>query len=236
MRSLIIHMQGDTKRHKNAQRLMGILPDARIVDAVIGKDVMANTSMANGSHHAPHYPFPLGAGEVGCFLSHRKCWQQIVDTGLNYALIAEDDLDIDPAFWPDVLDLITDHCDADSYIRLPAKQREKPAGDVVQNGKARLFMPRVIGLQTVFQVVGYNAAKRLLQASKVLDRPVDAFIQMHWVTDQPALTIVPNGIRELTEALGGSTIQRKTRTSGKLARELKRVWYRAQIARRPQKA
>jgi glycosyl transferase, family 25 len=235
MISYIIHMQGDQRRQGNADLLLAALPDAQIVDAVVGKDVLDTTTIAAGTRHSPRYPFPLAPGEVGCFLSHRRCWQKIVEQGQDYALIAEDDLSLDSALWPKVLELIRSHADADTFIRIPAKHRERPVLDVGRSGRAKLFLPRVIGLQTVCQVVGRNAARRLLAASETLDRPVDSFVQMHWATGQPVHTIIPGGVRELTDELGGSTIQKKTRASGKLAREIKRAWYRTQINLRPQK-
>jgi len=237
MRSLIIHMRGNQKRQLNAKKLLSDLPSARIVDAVVGQQVLDSNGFAlhPGDLHTPHYPFPLTPGEVGCFLSHRQCWQQIVSEGLEYALIAEDDLAIDPTIWPETLDLLHSHASADTYIRIPAKQREKPAAMVARRDHAALFLPRVIGLQTVCQVVGRNAAQRLLDASAALDRPVDTFIQMHWITGQPVHTILPGGVRELTDELGGSTIQKKSRTGLAPMREIKRTWYRAQIDLRPQK-
>ena len=58
---------------------------------------------------------------------------------------------------------------------------------------------------------------------------------MHWATGQPVHTIYPNGVQELTDDLGGSTIQKKTRTGNVLVREIRRAWYRAQVDLRPQK-
>ena len=34
----------------------------------------------------------LTKGEVGCFISHRKCWEKLVESNENYAVILEDDL------------------------------------------------------------------------------------------------------------------------------------------------
>jgi GR25 family glycosyltransferase involved in LPS biosynthesis len=237
MQSFIIHMSSSTSRRENADLLLATLPNARLVEAVDGRvpDQVVGVKVLPGDHHDPRYPFPLGPGEVGCFLSHRKCWEMIANGDADYALIAEDDLSIDPAIWTDVLGLIETLADADSFIRIPAKQREVAVSATGSQGKTTLFVPRVIGLQTVCQVVGRNAAKRLLAATETLDRPVDTFLQMHWATGQSVQTILPNGVRELTAETGGSTIQKKTRTSSKLMREIKRAWYRAQVNRRPQK-
>lgn len=229
MKSFIIHLPGDHKRAPNAQALLEHLPGAEIVDAVLGRAVMDTALLRPGDLHRPPYPFPLSPGEVGCFLSHRACWQRIVAERLEQALIVEDDLAIDPGPWAEAMVLVADHAGPDCYIRLPAKPGEKPGVTLAEYGAARLFLPRRIGLQTVAQVVGRNAAARLLAASTVIDRPIDAFLQMHWVTGQPVHTILPCGVRELTRDLGGSTIQKKP-AGNRLAREARRALYRARIA------
>lgn len=236
MQSFIIHMPGDARRAPNVARLVELLPQAAVVDAVDGRAVLADRAARTrpGDLHAPHYPFALAAGEIGCFLSHRACWARIVADNLDHALIVEDDMHPDPILWPHVLDLVAAHAGADSFIRLPAKTRERPVAEIDRRGPARLFLPRVIGLQTVAQVVGREAARRLLSASETLDRPVDTFLQMHWVTGQPVHTILPCGVRELTGELGGSTIQ-KTPAGGRLMREVRRAVYRARVAMRPQR-
>lgn len=235
MHSLIIHMPGNSKRAANVEHLLYILPNAEVVEAVNGRDAVTHRQhpTRKGDLYAPYYPFPLSPGEVGCFLSHRQCWQRIVDEGWDVVLIVEDDLALEPEFWQAALSLIEAHADADSFIRLPAKRRESPAAVIDQSGDSKLFLPRVIGLQTVAQVVGRNAAANLLAASTTIDRPVDTFLQMHWIHGQKIHTILPNGVSELTEELGGSTIQRRPR-GNKLAREFKRTLYRAQISTRLQ--
>ncbi len=236
MQSLIIHMPGSTNRAANVEHLLYTLPQAEVVEAVNGRDVVAQNGqpLRDGDLHQPHYPFPLSPGEVGCFLSHRRCWQHIVDAGWDHGLIVEDDLALDAPGWGDTLALLAEHADAESFIRLPAKRREVPRDVIAEQGQSKLFLPKVIGLQTVAQVVGREAAKRLLAVTEVLDRPVDTFLQMHWVHGQRIQTILPNGVSELTQELGGSTIQ-KRKSGNKISREFKRALYRAQVSARPQK-
>ncbi len=236
MHSMIIHMPGSSNRAANVEHLLFSLPKAEVIEAVNGRAVAADLAeiLHPGDLHGPKYPFPLSPGEVGCFLSHRRCWQHIVDADWDYALIVEDDLALDPPLWQDALTLIAQQASQESFIRLPAKHREVPAVQISQQGESKLFLPKVIGLQTVAQVVGRAAARRLLAATEHLDRPVDTFLQMHWVHAQKIQTILPNGVSEQTEALGGSTIQ-KRKTGSKLSREFKRALYRAQVSARPQK-
>ncbi|AVO37785.1 glycosyltransferase family 25 protein [Pukyongiella litopenaei] len=238
MQSFVIHMKGSDARRPNAERLCAELPDAQLVDAVNGRDpdAIADMRTAPGTLHAPRYPFPLRPAEIGVFLSHRKCWQRIVDGGVDFALIAEDDLAVDPERFARALELIGAYATPGMYVRLPVKQREKPARVIAETGGMRFILPRVIGLQTVCQVVGREVARRLLAATETIDRPVDTLLQMHWVTGQPVHAILPNGNREITGEIGGSTIQTRTPAAGKFAREVKRAAYRAQVALRPQRA
>lgn len=236
MHSLIIHMSSSTARRPNAEALLRALPDAQLIEAVDGRDPaqVTDVTIRPGNAHAPAYPFALAPGEIGCFLSHRRCWRRILAEGWEYALIVEDDLEVDPNRLRAALELIAQQATPDSYIRLPVKAREKPARVLAEEAGLALILPRVIGLQTVAQVVGRGAAERLLSATATIDRPVDTLLQMHWITGQPVHSLTGSGARELTSDLGGSTIQKKTRAGGKLAREFRRAAYRAQVALRPQ--
>lgn len=236
MKSLIIHMASSTARRPNVDRLLADLPDAQLIDAVDGRDPdqIADVQTFDGSLHSPSYPFPMRPAEIGVFQSHRKCWQMIVDQGWDFAMIVEDDLAVSPPEFTRALRLVADHMTRDMYLRLPAKMRENAGRVIAQDGDMRLILPREIGLQCCCQVVGRNAAKRLLAGSEKIDRPIDTWLQMHWVTRQPVHTLLPNGLTEIAGQIGGSTIQQKTRTSGKLMRELKRAWYRFQVKLKPQ--
>lgn len=237
MQSFVIHMSSSTARRDNAERLLRHLPDARLIEAVDGRDPAQIVDMRThpGTLFRPHYPFSLRPAEIGVFLSHRKCWQALVDSGQDFALIAEDDLAVTPNLLAQALALFEAHGTAEMYARLPVKAREVPALVLGEDGDMRFILPRVIGLQCICQIVGKAAAARLLRASEEIDRPVDTFLQMHWVTGQPVHAILPNGNREIAPEIGGSTIQVKTGAKGKLRRELARAAYRAQVALRPQR-
>ncbi|KIN75249.1 Glycosyl transferase, family 25 [Sulfitobacter noctilucae] len=235
MRSLIIHLSRATERADNVSRLLRELPDAVVVEAVDGSDPaqIAGVAPEPGTLYHPTYPFGLNQAEVACFLSHRRCWQMIAEGDAPLGLIVEDDMDIDPAPFAAALDLAQRHADEESFVRFPAKERERPTKAIARQNGTSLFLPKIIGLQAVCQLVGRRAARRLLTVTEVIDRPVDTLLQMHWVTEQPVHAIWPSGISELGAA---STIQRKTRTSDVLMREVRRANYRAKVKRRPQLA
>ena len=237
MHSLVIHMTSSRARRANAERLRNELPSAKLVEAVDGRDPaqIASVETHPGNLHRPHYPFPLRPAEIGVFQSHRRCWQTILDGGWDSALIVEDDLAVEPNHLAHAIAMLDRHMTKDMVVRLPVKDRETPAAVLAQEGDMRLILPKVIGLQCICMAVGAGAAARLLRASDRIDRPVDTFLQMHWITGQPVHALLPNGNREIASEIGGSTIQTKTRASGKLAREVRRALYRARVALRPQK-
>lgn len=237
MQSLVIHMSSSTARRPNAERLLRALPGAELVEAVNGRDPaqIAEVFTRPGDLFAPRYPFALRPPEIGVFQSHRRCWQTIVDRGWDWALVVEDDLAIDPARFDRALAMLRAQMTPEMVVRLPVKAREAPAAVLAQDGDMRLILPRVIGLQCICMAIGARAAQRLLAASIEIDRPVDTWLQMHWATGQPVHALLPTGNSEIAGQIGGSTIQTKTRASGKLAREIRRAIYRARIALRPQR-
>ncbi|WP_372884095.1 glycosyltransferase family 25 protein [Shimia sp.] len=236
MHSLIIHMSSSTARRGNVDRLLADLPQAQLIEAVDGRrpEVLAGVDLRPGTLHQPRYPFPIRGGEVGCFLSHRACWQKIIDMGWEAAIIAEDDLEIAPDRLAPLLALIARNATPDSFIRIPPKDREPLTTAEDREQGLTLFTPRIIGLQTTAQVVGRKAAARLLKATETLDRPVDTLLQMHWVTGQKVQTILPNGAAEKSFGAGSTVQQKDPGLMAKLRREFARARYRAAVRRRPQ--
>ncbi|XP_023803774.1 procollagen galactosyltransferase 1, partial [Cyanistes caeruleus] len=76
-------------------RELGIAP--KLVEAVDGRALNSSQVEALGVRMLPGYrdPFhgrPLTHGEIGCFLSHFRVWQEIAERGLQRSLVFEDDL------------------------------------------------------------------------------------------------------------------------------------------------
>ncbi|KUJ78844.1 glycosyltransferase family 25 protein [Ruegeria profundi] len=237
MRSFVIHMSSSMARRPNAERLCADLPNAELFEAVNGRDPdqIARVQLHPGNLHRPHYPFALQPAEIGVFESHRRIWRRMVEEEIDLAIITEDDLRIDAPRMAEALEMLEPIATPDHYIRIPVKQREVPAQTLACQNGLRLILPKVIGLQCVCQLVGRRAANRLLAATTQIDRPVDTFLQMHWLTGQPIHALQGSGNQEIAGEIGGSTIQSKPPLSDKLTREFKRAAYRAQLHLHPQR-
>ena len=228
---LIIHLDRSLERKPQVRKLKKDLPyRTKIVEAVDGSK--PNNDFSNSYIPRilrPRYPFSLRSAEIACFQSHRKCWQEILDRGLEAALIIEDDVDIIDGEFTAAVKLAMTEIKMGDLIRFPMKPREKPRNRSVKRDNISIFEPTVIGLGTQAQIVTYDAARRLLEKTEYFDRPIDVYLQLRWKHGVRVLTLWPHGVRERSSSLGGSLIGKERSNGDKLRRELLRPLYRAKL-------
>lgn len=234
--SFVIHLERAEARKAHVMRLLNTLPEAQMVPAVDGAASPDLVAAVMGTNlHKPDYPFGLNAGEVGCFLSHRAIWQRMVDNGIEAALIFEDDAKIVPEHFLRSLALAKAHIETLDYIQF--QTREVADGAVLaEDGSTRLVRPVVTPLRSSAQMLSRKAAARLLDVTDKIDRPVDTFLQMHWITGLHLACVTPSGVEDRTRELGGSTLSRKKPAGAKIKREFQRHSYRRKVARYSQQS
>lgn len=126
----------------------------------------------------------LTNGEIGCFLSHRKCWETLLLSDEKYALIMEDDIIISSKAtkymntekWiPDSVDICQLSC--------LEREVEGRISDQISSvdDHITLVQPMIpIPLGTQCYIVSRNFAKRALETSEKLPCPVDNFLFSPW--------------------------------------------------------
>ena len=155
------------------------------------------------ARYAPRYPFGLTLSEIGAFLSHRAAWRRIVDDGLDYAVVFEDDAAIEPARFAALLDFLAAGAGA-LVLRPDAGGRARACGRYPQPaGRRDPVRPHSPPLRAIGQVVSREAAERLLAVTAPFDRPVDTFLQMNWITGVALLVALPTPIRDVSRETGG---------------------------------
>lgn len=235
IKAFIIHLARAVGRRPQVDRLRRAMPvPTEVIPAVDGQTIsaeeMSDVYVEGG--HRPRYPFPLSRTEIACFLSHRRAWRAIVDQRLDAALVAEDDATIASPEFLDVLQVSVDGLEPDELVRFPHRPRHEPGPVVRAQGAARVVEPRLPALGSVMQVIGREAAIRLLDASRCFDRPVDAFVQMRWLHSARILTARPIVIGEICGELGGSVIHTSRGTLiDKMIREVQRPLMRLAVHR-----
>lgn len=233
--AFVLHLARARARRENAQALLtdcGVAGE--IWPAVDGAALSMDdlTAQVGAELFAPTYPFALRPGEVGCFLSHRQIWAEIVRRDLDHALVLEDDVALDPAAFPQALRLAQRNVAALAYVQLQNRPQQCSASLIDQEDGCRLTQPVVTQVRTSAQLVSRTAAAQLLERSARIDRPVDTFLQSHWFTGLRLGAVWPAGVRTISERLDGSTIQTGTKPLGeRLWREGARMLYRRRAAR-----
>jgi GR25 family glycosyltransferase involved in LPS biosynthesis len=232
LEAMIVHLSRATGRIKQVDRLRHELPVmTQVVDAIDGT-ILTATGVSHYKRQlvSPVYPFDLRHTEIACFLSHRKCWQYIVDQNLDAALILEDDVGLDLDTFSSAMELSLAIIKPGDFIRFPFKQKETDNVVIASNSRVTISKPQQIELGMVGQIVTKDAAAKLLAASDKFDRPVDCFLQMDWMHGVNVLSAWPSGVSEVSQTLGGSTINHKTQNIGsKIKREILRPIYRSRI-------
>ncbi len=228
VRGFVIHLARAVQRRAQVDKLLEEAPClSEIFDAVDGArltDADLRADLAAEPLFFPHYPFEIGRGEIACFLSHRALWQRMVDDGLDQALILEDDVALEPSF-DAAFALASRHAGLEGFVQFQTRPVRAVAEVVAEQDGVRIVRPQVVPRRTSAQLIGRHAAERLLKASAQIDRPVDGFLQLIWETGQPIHCVLPAGVSDLTEEVGGTTVQKKGGTD--LLRRLRRAYHRA---------
>ncbi len=232
-KAFILHLERATGRRPTVEALCAELPIAsEVLPAVDGVRLTPQEAKATyvRSRFSPRYPFALGLPEIGAFLSHRAAWRRIVDDGLDFACVFEDDAEIDRERFAALLDFAVAERSRWNYVLLPAAGLEPAGVDVVRGGKFALLRPHSPPLRAIGQLVARAAAERLLSITAPFDRPVDTFLQMAWVTGVTMLVATPTPIRDVSRETGGTTVQRKRMGAvQRLHHEIMRPIYRAKV-------
>jgi glycosyl transferase family 25 len=232
-KAFILHLERATGRRANVEALRAGLPiESEILPAVDGarlsvEDVKAAYAR---SRFRPRYPFALRPAEIGAFLSHRGAWRRIVDEGLDFAVVFEDDAEIDRERFAALLDFVVAERARWEYVLLPAAGLEPAGAAIARGGGFTLLKPHSPPLRAIGQIVSRKAAERLLAISAPFDRPVDTFLQMAWVTGVTMLAATPTPVRDVSRETGGTTVQRKRMGAlQRLHHEIMRPIYRAKV-------
>jgi GR25 family glycosyltransferase involved in LPS biosynthesis len=234
IKAFIIHLDRARQRKPQVDRLVAALPVlAEVIEAVDGLALSeAEKARVYNRHlHKPSYPFALSNSEIACFLSHRRAWAAIVEQGLDAGLVIEDDVALTADF-PAAFAAATACLTPGAFVRLPFRSDRETGETVLTQDATRVIRPRTIGLGMVAQLVSRGAAIRLLQATEMFDRPVDVMVQMEWLLHLSPLSVVPGGVAEISSELGGTSMKRHSTFAEKLAREILRPLYRANVALR----
>lgn len=163
-------------------------------DATDGRrmDVLAHPDYDAPRRRAAHGR-DLKPGELGCFLSHRGFYRFMLEKGLSYALLLEDDARLHEDTLASLEALINKNIDFD-IVRLLGSPK-------VAKGKHRKITPlykdfHLVRLRTApggahATLISRQGAEKLVRATEKFAFPIDTVLGRGWETGITALSIQP---------------------------------------------
>lgn len=151
--------------------------------------------------HIPPAELPAGTepglspGEIGCYLSHVRFWQTVVERKLPHAMILEDDVILDPQLMEvaDEIAALDLPCEA---VRLSSIQPVRGLPVAALSGGRRLILPNKNPSGTQGYLVSLAGARRLLASLSIPKMPIDNALDAYWKQGLAIPVVFPCVVRE----------------------------------------
>jgi|694.fasta_scaffold00010_29 glycosyl transferase family 25 len=180
-------------------QLMAADVDFRRIQAVDGRKVSAKSFSEYDDRLARRrYGRPLSGGEAGCFLSHRRCVQEFLNSEYEYALVLEDDVFL-PANLRRVLMRLVNwlhqsrgpQWDVVNLGNAPRKLSQGLTRLKVQQQELELQAAYYFPLGTFGLLWSRSGAKRFLEQTHTIYAPVDQFLRDWCAVSGQGLALTP---------------------------------------------
>lgn len=188
---------------------------AEILPAVEGARV-PREELPEGTHPG------LSPGEIGCYLSHVRFWQIVVDRGLEHAIVLEDDVRCQPGLIKVVNEAIAAGLPFDA-LRLSALRPIRGQHLVTLPGGVEIILPSKNPSGTQGYLVTQAGARRLLERLSVPRRPIDDALDLYWKFGLSIPLISPSMVEEDPGIASTIAGRQGSGGSGGLFRHLARV-------------
>jgi glycosyl transferase family 25 len=177
---------------------------------------------------SPRFEFqPINAGEIGLFMSHKRAWQNLLDSGEPHATVFEDDVVMSSSM-KTVMRSIDREIQEFDVIKLETTFRKvvcRRDGQSLTSGNNLLRLLSWHG-GTAGYVISASCARRLLLLKQKLSDPIDQVMfnpmsqisaQLQLLQLSPAVCVQKDILEKADSAVFGTTIDRHV-TGGRLFR------------------
>ncbi len=150
------------------------------------------------------YGAEMNAAEIGCHLSHLKCYQAMLDQGHDTALVLEDDIECDADF-ADLLDSILAAPRRDWLVlRLQSTKGEIINGDrpATRGDRVQMFRGRTLSrvragvLGGCAYLIRREGARRMLRYASRPFMPIDQTMDRYWENGIEPYVLRPFPVRQ----------------------------------------
>lgn len=166
-----------------------------IIDAINGNDLNISWLMKKNIYRNDETIYrPMRRGEIGCYLSHIKCWDMIAESGHDYALVIEDDVVFVDNFKQKINNMLTELANYDWDVFCLGRNCKTSHGfdGFCKNGaKINNFLyPDVLGYATFAYIIRSDCIKKILPSMTPITQPID-MVTLEKNRDKEIKFIVP---------------------------------------------
>lgn len=172
------------------------------------------------------YYKPLVNGEKGCYASHIKAWQQLLESDAPAMVVLEDDVQL-LADFRETTQAIAQITHSWDMIKLIGRPQEKIKTERQLTPTHRLIQYQRVPSSTAGYVISRAGAQKLLSSRVPFGRPVDVDIRFWFENDLQVFGVYPSvlGLDELSEV--SSIWAQRERTSA--AQRIRKLWMKVQL-------
>jgi glycosyl transferase family 25 len=177
IQGLVISLAGsDARQQKVKSELNKTNLQWRFLDAVRGSALTSDPKEYKAKKVKSLLGFELTPNELGCFLSHKKAWQECVDSNTP-TIIFEDDFCLLPHFEKAIYFLINESTNWDA-VRLQGLS-DVPQERIEGSGEFSLVKNIGDAVGATAYLLKPSAAQKLIEAASDIYEPLDHFLEHH---------------------------------------------------------
>ena len=139
----------------------------------------------------------LTLGELGCYFSHRRLWQSLIDSDDEAYVIFEDDMILEPGFRETVEALMQSGRGFDVVRLAPLSPRMRRHEYVDLGNGYVVYWTKGTALGTGCYTITKDAARALLKATKTFWGPIDFDIDRCWTHWKKVQMVYPEAARAM---------------------------------------
>lgn len=208
----VISVKSAAQRRESVSRQLNAADVSwKFIDAIDTNDESA-IDAAKSSCASIRWHKSLVVAECACYLSHIKAWNEMLADGVDFGLILEDDFFVQ-ADLSDILGCLLQVKSEYDMIKLYGIPKISKTIEQVSHGSLSIEIRKAFSVTgiSVAQWIRSSALPRLIEKSKLMQRPVDMDLKHHWEYPLKIRHALPVLINEISANLGGSSIlNRKT--------------------------
>lgn len=237
MRVFVISLAKSGARRARMRKLLSQAGmNAEFVDAQDGRELTDEHRARYDDKGAQlYYGTRMSDAEIGCFISHYRIYERISREDLDFALILEDDVDIDGDL-SDVCRQIVHALKRFDIVRLHAVRSDvlhpnaKTVGKVVAqlNNNVSVYRVHRHILGACGYLVSNEGARKMIEAGERIFLPIDHLMDRFWENGVDPLLVRPSPVRQpdnIPSDIGarGSSLYGRPNGVAAIRRRLKRA-------------